>query len=86
MTDAVVDALIVDLLDWLSTGERTYQEVIDIGRTSCPRLPVWEDAIDRGLVMREEANGCCTVKITSSGLALLEQRKVSPPSACVVES
>jgi hypothetical protein len=33
---------------------------MDAWRTSCPRLPVWEDAKDRGLVM-------CIVRITSSG-------------------
>ena len=75
MTDAVVDALILDLLDWLTKGERTYQEVIDAWRTSCPRLQVWEDANDRGLVTREESNGRRFVRISASGLALVEQRR-----------
>ena len=29
MPDAVVDPLILDLLEWLASGERTYVEVID---------------------------------------------------------
>lgn len=74
MVDTVVEALILDLLEWLAKGDRSYEEVMDAWRTSCPRLPVWEDANDRGLVMREEVNGRCIVRITSSGLALLEQR------------
>ena len=76
MADTVVEALILDLLEWVANGERSYEEVMDAWRTSCPRLPVWEDANDRGLVMRGEANGRCIVRITSSGLALLEQRKL----------
>jgi hypothetical protein len=77
MTDSVVDALILDLLDWLTTRERTYQEVIDVWRTSCPKLPVWEDANDRGLVAREHLNGREVVKITPAGSAFLKQRKTS---------
>jgi hypothetical protein len=71
MADAVVEDLILDLLEWLAMGDRGYAEVMDAWRTSCPRLPVWEDANDRGLVVREEA----TVRITPLGRALLEQRR-----------
>jgi hypothetical protein len=80
MTDSVVDALILDLLDWLTTRERTYQEVIDVWRTSCPKLPVWEDANDRGLVAREHLNGREVVRITPAGSAFLQQRKTSQRS------
>jgi hypothetical protein len=75
MVDTVIEALILDLLEWVANGERSYKEVMDAWRTSCPRLPVWEDANDRGLIIREEANGRCIVRITAPGLALLEQRK-----------
>ena len=78
MADTVVEALIFELLEWLAKRERSYEEVMDAWRTSCPRLPVWEDANDRGLIMREEVNGRCIVRITSLGLALLEQHKHSP--------
>ena len=47
-----VDALILDLLEWIGTEARPYAEVLDAWRTSCPRLPVWEDANDRGLIAR----------------------------------
>lgn len=72
--DTVVETLILDLLEWLAKRDRSYEEVMDAWRTSCPRLPVWEEANDRGLVVREGVNGRCIVRITSSGLALLEQR------------
>jgi len=77
MIDSVVDALILDLLEWLANGERTYQEVIDVWRTSCPRLPVWEDAKDRGFVALENFNGREIVRITPAGFAFLQQRKTS---------
>jgi len=75
MGDSVTESLILDLLDWLVKRDRSYEEVMDAWRTSCPRLPVWEDANDRGLVMKEQVQERCVVRVTSSGLALLEQRK-----------
>jgi D-3-phosphoglycerate dehydrogenase len=72
--DPVVEALILDLLQWLANGERTYEEVMEAWRTSCPRLTVWEDANDRGLIASEQVNGCTVVRPSSSGLALLGQR------------
>jgi len=74
MVDTVVEALILDLLEWVAKRERTYEEVMDAWRTSCPKLPVWEDANDRGLVMRDEINGRSVVRITASGIALLQRR------------
>lgn len=75
MIDTVVDGLIVDLLNWLASGERTYQEAIDVWRTSCPKLPVWEDAKDRGFVAQENFNGREIVIITPAGFAFLQHRK-----------
>jgi hypothetical protein len=50
MVNSVLDTLIIALLKWLVRTERTYDEVMDAWRTSCPKLPVWEVATDRGLV------------------------------------
>ena len=72
--DPVVETLILDLLQWLASGERTYEEVMEVWRTSCPRLTVWEDANDRGLVASEQVNGRKVIRPSSSGLALLDQR------------
>jgi D-3-phosphoglycerate dehydrogenase len=77
MSDATVDNLIVDLLAWVGSGERSYEEVMEAWRTSCPKLPVWEDANDRGLVKREEVNGREVVTITALGRAFLDQHKAS---------
>lgn len=35
-----VDALVLDLLNWVGTDGRPYAEVMEAWRTSCPRLPV----------------------------------------------
>jgi hypothetical protein len=72
--DPIIEALILDLLQWLANGERTYEEVMDAWRTSCPRLTVWEDANDRGLIASEQVNGRKVIRPSSSGLALLDQR------------
>ena len=74
MTETV-EALILDLLEWLESRERSYAEVMDAWRTSCPRLPVWEDATDRGLVSKAYVNGRAVVRITPSGRALLQERR-----------
>jgi D-3-phosphoglycerate dehydrogenase / 2-oxoglutarate reductase len=48
-----VDALVLDLLEWIGPASRPYDEVLDAWRTSCPRLPVWEEANRRGFVVRQ---------------------------------
>jgi hypothetical protein len=53
----VVDALLLDLLDWIGPNPRPYSEVIEAWRTSCPRLPVWEEANERGFVERSRIPG-----------------------------
>ena len=79
MSDTV-DALIFDLLEHVAGEERRYDDVIEAWRTSCPRLPVWEEANERGLVARARTNGHAVVRITAAGAALLEQRRGLPRS------
>jgi hypothetical protein len=74
MSDTV-ENLILDLLEWVGRRERTYQATLDVWRTSCPRLPVWEDANDRGLVEPASANGRLLVRVTPEGLALLKDKR-----------
>lgn len=52
MSDVVVDSLVLDLLEWIGPNPRPYDEVLEAWRTSCPRLPVWEEANTRGFVVR----------------------------------
>jgi hypothetical protein len=74
MVDTVVEALIRDLLSWLAKGDRTYEEVMDAWRTSCPKLPVWEEANELRFVTVERANEQTVVRITAAGVAFLERR------------
>ena len=74
MTDTV-EALILDLIEWVERKGRTYEETMDAWRTSCPRLPVWEEANDRGLVERAVVDGRVVVRATSRGMAFLERRR-----------
>ena len=70
-----VEALVRDLLEWIGPQPRPYPEVIDAWRTSCPRLPVWEEANARGFVTREHRPGTGTfVSVTDAGRAFLAQR------------
>jgi hypothetical protein len=73
MNDAV-EPLILDLLEWMAAGERGYTEVMEAWRTSCPRLPVWEEVNARGLVTRIVRGGEARIAITPAGRALLERR------------
>lgn len=73
MEDSSIDYLIRDLLEWISSRERTYEDVMDAWRTSCPKLPVWEEANDRAFLTREERKGHCIVSLTSAGVAFLER-------------
>ena len=70
-----VENLILDLVEWVGRKDRTYPETMDAWRTSCPRLPVWEDATDRGLVETTRAEGRSLVRVTQAGLALLIERR-----------
>jgi hypothetical protein len=73
VTDTV-EALVLDLLEWLGRSPRPYGEVLDAWRTSCPRLPVWEDANDRGFIQRgyEPGQGE-VVSVSPGGLQHLER-------------
>jgi len=74
VTDSV-QSLILDLLEWVSSRERTYEEVMDAWRTSCPRLPVWEDANDFGLIETVHVNGRSLVRVTPAGASWLAQQR-----------
>jgi hypothetical protein len=56
--------LILDLLDWLAPEPRPYGEVLEAWRTSCPRLTIWEDAVDLGLVVRQYDPAARTALVT----------------------
>ena len=72
---AVVDSLVFDLVEWVEKEPRTYAQVMDAWRTSCPRLTVWEEAVDRGLLARKGEG----VVLTGAGQAFLRQGSAAVP-------
>ncbi|HZQ14470.1 MAG TPA: hypothetical protein VFB31_16835 [Pseudolabrys sp.] len=71
-TERNLDSLVLDLLEWIAKEPRTYRQTMDAWRTSCPRLAVWEEAVDRGLVARGvDRDGRVNVKVTASGMRFL---------------
>jgi hypothetical protein len=69
-----LDPLILDLLEWIGREPRSYADVIDAWRTSCPRLTVWEDAMDRGFAAREHVKGReVMIRLTASGRSFLRE-------------
>ena len=65
---AETEALVLDLVEWIARAPRPYEEVMDAWRTSCPRLPVWETACDRGYLARRAGE----VRVTADGMARLQ--------------
>ena len=73
-----VEPLVLDLLEWLGRKPRRYSEVMEVWRTSCPRLPVWEEANSRGFVERHhEAGSEAWVEVSPAGLAYVETRRAA---------
>ena len=67
--------LVMDLLEWIAAEPREYGAVMEAWRTSCPRLPVWEDAVDGGFVERVSAGPKTFIKLTDAGRDLLSRRR-----------
>jgi hypothetical protein len=67
-------ALMVELLAWVAARPRTYGEAMEAWRTSCPRMPVWEDAVIAEFieVLPSDAGmSASAVRITPLGRAVL---------------
>jgi hypothetical protein len=62
----------LELLAWIAERPRTYPETIEVWKSSCPRLTVWEDALSDGLVRVERGN----VRLTAAG----SEQLAEPPS------
>ena len=67
-----LEQLTRQLLGWVAERPRTYSEAMEAWRTSCPRLPVWENAISDGLVQVDRGGGGITrVILTARGRQFL---------------
>lgn len=76
--DDIKGPLILDLVEWVAIRPRAYADVMAAWRTSCPRLTIWEDAVDQGYLARQGS----VVTVTPRGFALLEtERRVARQTA-----
>ena len=68
-------ALTREFLGWLSSRPRSYDDVMEAWRTSCPRHTVWEDCVSAGYVQIERQNSGArpNVTLTPKGRAALTQ-------------
>ena len=76
MSDTV-EPLVLDLLEWIGRGPRPRSEVLEAWRTSCPRLPVWEEANARGFLdhAHPAEGGEEMISVSASGRAHLATRR-----------
>jgi hypothetical protein len=61
----------LQLLGWVAERDRTYAETIDVWKSSCPRLTVWEDALAAGLLRIDHG----AVVLTDAGLLALDEER-----------
>ena len=59
-----------ELLTWVGDG-RPYADVIDVWRSNCPRLSVWDDAIEGRLVEIVRSESGSAVVLSTRGRELL---------------
>jgi len=65
-------ALTLQLLEWIADHPRRYDEALEVWRTACPRLSIWEDACIDGLIDCEP--GSRLVSVSAKGKLLLQNR------------
>jgi hypothetical protein len=70
--NATTIALRRQMLDWIAVRPRDHTEVMEVWRTSCPRLSIWEDACIEGLISYELGTG--KVILSDAGRAFLATR------------
>ena len=70
-----IEALILDLLEAIAPQPLPYFEVMSAWRTSCPRLPIWEEAGARGFIERRSEQGGALVAVTPAGREFLDRHR-----------
>jgi hypothetical protein len=69
------ETLVLDLVEWIAKQPRSYADVMEAWRTSCPRFPIWEDVVDLKFVGRVKEQGRGEmIHVTRAGRAFLASR------------
>ncbi len=63
----ITTAPTIQLLTWVAERSRSYAETVEVWKTSCPRLSIWEDALADGLLRIERRS----VLLTAAGQELI---------------
>jgi len=73
---AAAAALTLQFLDFVADG-RAYGETMEAWRSTCPRMPIWEDAVRDGLVRIENCGVMKSSRIvlTARGRAQLGRNR-----------
>jgi len=68
------DALTLQLLAWIAARPRTYAGTMAAWKSSCPRLTIWEDACEAGLIQVERGRTLdeSAVVLTALGKGVLD--------------
>lgn len=70
-----VTANILQFLNWIADRPRTYAEVMDAWRSTCPRLTIWEDSLAAGYVQLDDDGASARdspVSLTPLGRSVLQ--------------
>jgi hypothetical protein len=80
--EAAAAALTLQFLDFIADG-RTYGETMEAWRSTCPRMPIWEDAVRHGLVRIEDggAMNSSRIVLTARGTQRLRRASTLPSLA-----
>jgi hypothetical protein len=73
---AAAAALTLQFLAFVADAERTYAETMEAWRSTCPRMPIWEDAVRDGLVQIQNGGAMKSSRIvlTMRGRAKLGRK------------
>ena len=70
-----LEPLMLDLVEWVAVSPRPYADVLHAWQTSCPRLTVFEDVTDLGLLNRyHDENGRTLISASEAGRAYLKEK------------
>jgi hypothetical protein len=75
-SSAAVNRLMLQMLAWIAAQPRTYAEAMDAWRSSCPRHPIWDDALRDGFIYVDSTGRTmkdALVALTPRGSQVLQQ-------------
>ncbi len=69
-----VNRLMLELLAWVASQPRTHAEALAAWRSGCPRHPVWDDALNAGLIRveRDDPMNQPRAVLTQKGRSMLD--------------